>query len=217
MRVIILFFISILFLSLEARENPFKPVITPKESGLVSKPQKSEFFVSEEIRLPSSARKIKKILIEYQNMDGTIKSVYKNLDNDIDWHFPIIISQDIVLDSGTNLSQEYKIMVPPQISENRQKFSPLPFLSFEINGKSIHIITDDIKIRDFALAEPTKIVVDLERKVDFQSKFLKTDAPYFEEIAIGNHKNYYRVAIRLDGKYRYEITDGRDGYKIELR
>lgn len=214
-RFLLVFFVTTIFLY--ARENPFTPIITPKESGDVSKPLEPNFFISEELRLPSSARKIRKIAIEYQGIDGAIKSIEKELDHEIDWHFPIIVSQDVILDSKINSLNSPSLVIAPQITQNRQTFEPFKFLKIDIDNKILTIKTPDVKIRHFAVADPTKIVVDLKREVKFRSQIIETDAPYFEEIAIGNHGDSYRVAIKLDGQYKYTLDERKDGFVIELR
>jgi hypothetical protein len=45
------------------------------------------------IAISSQARVIKKVTVEFKNLDGSIESKSIDLDNAIDWHLPLFISQ----------------------------------------------------------------------------------------------------------------------------
>lgn len=232
MRWILVVFIFLLIL--EARENPFKPVIVPQESGKVAENEPLKPLNRVEIKLPSSARKIKSVKIFYQNIDGSIDVIEKKLDNDIDWHFPIVISHEMQDDKEeTKKSEKPKIENDTKIAitkevENRPQEPQVPkiegtkidgfeFVYFVIDKNVLYIYTKDEKIRDFPLSEPTKVVIDLKRPVNFKSKTIETKLAYFSEIAIGNHTDSYRLAIKLDGIYKYTLERFDGGYKITLK
>lgn len=88
--LILLSFISLLF----AREDPFTPLITPKES---IRPYygESSVFESANIEFPSSARLIKKIEVTFQNIDGSIESKSIPVSGRIDWRMPLEITQKL--------------------------------------------------------------------------------------------------------------------------
>lgn len=213
-----------------ARENPFEPVITPQESGKVQEIAKPNYFNREILSLPSTARKIRKIELQYQNMDGSLDSVELETERDIDWHFPIVILQDkdgtfqqaqkkssfVKAEIMSQTPQKLPSATQPMTPSNKKEFKPLDFITFELNGKTLIIHTKDMKIRDFALSEPTKIVLDFKRDTTFYTKKVLTDTLYFSEIALGNHNGYYRTAIMLDGQYRYTLSEIQGGFKIEL-
>ena len=52
--------------------DPFTPLITPKDSGQITNAPQLNLFTKAEVSLPSTARKIKKITLEYHNLDGSI-------------------------------------------------------------------------------------------------------------------------------------------------
>lgn len=226
MRIILSIILCVTFLI--ARENPFESVITPQESGKVAEIKKPTYFTREIMSLPSTARKVKRIEIWYQNMDGSIDSVMVETDRDIDWHFPMVVTHDTqnqVVRTKTAMTQsksaaprmsasEPKLLPAPK--NNKATLSALPYISFGIDGKKLMVMTQDSMLREFDLAEPTKIVMDFKRNTTFYTKTLKTNKMYFEEIALGNHKGYYRVAIKLDGKYRYQVNKSENGYLLEL-
>lgn len=75
-----------------AREDPFTPVIVPKDS---IRPYYGEtsVFDSVQIEFPSSARLIKKIEVTFQNIDGSIQTRSVAARGRIDWRMPLLISQ----------------------------------------------------------------------------------------------------------------------------
>lgn len=75
-----------------AREDPFTPVVVPKDS---IRPYYGEtsVFDSAQIEFPSSARLIKKIEVTFQNIDGSIQTRSVAARGRIDWRMPLLISQ----------------------------------------------------------------------------------------------------------------------------
>ncbi len=75
-----------------AREDPFTPVVVPKDS---IRPYYGEtsVFDSAKIEFPSSARLIKKIEVTFQNIDGSIQTRSVAARGRIDWRMPLLISQ----------------------------------------------------------------------------------------------------------------------------
>ena len=223
MKRLTIFFTLLFLVSLHGRENPFDPIITQQQSGKVANTPEPNYFSPQSLQLPSSARKIKNIIIEFQNMDGSTDAITKELDNEIDWHFPILVLQQSLREKQTKEQKEEIKEISKSIEKNEQpkisqskKLAPLSFVSFDIDDKTINIDVKDELIRDFALAEPTKIVLDFKRDANFYSKNIDTGVAFYKNIAIGNHDKYYRVAIELDGKYRYKLEKTEDGYRITL-
>lgn len=75
-----------------ARDDPFTPVVVPKDS---IRPYYGEtsVFDSAQIEFPSSARLIKKIEVTFQNIDGSIQTRSVAARGRIDWRMPLLISQ----------------------------------------------------------------------------------------------------------------------------
>lgn len=222
----LIFFLPFLLI---ARDNPFLPVITPQESGKVAEVPQPDFFMSEEIYLPSSARKLLKVDITYLNMDGSMETVQTELEKDIDWHFPIIVAQE--KSSGntasppkpekkaTQSTAPTKTATDPKTQEivQHKVFKPLNWISIEIKNKQLTIHTENKLLRHFALSEPIKLVLDFQRDSNFYSKSIPTESAYYKHINIGNHKDFYRIAIELDGQYRYDLEESKDTYVITLQ
>ncbi|NWF66520.1 MAG: AMIN domain-containing protein [Campylobacterales bacterium] len=168
---------------------------------------KKDFLSKESINLPNSARKIKSFVIEYQNLDGSIDRKILKLDKDIDWHFPILISQDV--ENKDEIKEENKKSTEKYIKVNDS-------LAFSIEKNSFEIFTKDTLLREFALTDPMKIVCDFQKNTQFNSKSYKLQFLPFKEVIIGNHTDFYRFVIELDGQYRYKISKTDYGYKINV-
>lgn len=202
------FLLFVLVSSLIARENPFFPLSSELDIPLTTnQTQHIPALKRAALSLPSTARQIESVTIKYKNLDGSTDRKSIELQNSIDWHIPIFISQNY------NLSVE-------KVSEKKTKFTKftsLKFITFYTNDKVMKIKTKDKMIRSFLLTKPHRIVCDFKRETDLRS-FQRT-APkknIFKKINIGTHRGYYRVVIELDGLYKYSINKSTDGYIIQL-
>jgi hypothetical protein len=80
-------------LSINARENPFETVVSPLVAGKTTQIKESRRdFESATVQLPSSARILKNISVEFQNLDGSIGEEMVAIEQNIDWHQPLILS-----------------------------------------------------------------------------------------------------------------------------
>lgn len=93
-----------------AREDPFTPMITPKDS---IRPYYGEtsVFDKAQIEFPSSARLIKKIEVTFQNIDGSIQTKSIAVRGRIDWRTPLLISQ--VLNKNQIAKVQNTDTIPP--------------------------------------------------------------------------------------------------------
>jgi len=201
-----------LLLTLNARENPFFPAKGEKDIPYTSNQVKTlKPLKRSSITLPSSARTIKKVTIEYENLDASVAKKSIELDNSIDWHLPIFISQSI--------SQNKK---PPKKSIKKKnlkykKIASVKYVTFFSSKKTLKIITKDKIIRNFFLATPARIVLDFKRDGRLKSYLKKNINNIFTKIRIGNHAGYYRAVVELDGQYKYKMQKIKNGYLIKLR
>lgn len=215
----VLFITALLFYTLNARENPFFPSAGEKDMPISSNENRNkEPLKRAAIALPAQARILQKVTIEYKNLDGTVENKSIELDNSVDWHLPVFVSQ--------NYSESQKTTQPedtPAKKEVKQKDSTyktiasVENLSFVSSGRSLKIVTTDEVLRNFLLVHPHRIVVDFKKNEDVKSYIKKDSQNIFKEIRIGNHDGYYRVVVELDGYYRYDFKKISDGYLIELK
>ena len=183
--------------------NPFESVVTPKQSGQISNPPQLSLFTQTTLNLPSTARKIKKITRAYQNLDGSISTIEQELNGDIDWHFPLILSQEIK---------------PEMQSQKLQDFNLGKIFDFHIDKQKITLKTPLNMIRDFTLASPTRLILDFKsnsKKV--LQDFIQTNLPIISKVDLQTHLDFYRITFTLDGQYKYSIKNLKEkGLEIEL-
>ena len=218
----VLFLALFLLTSLTARENPFFPSSGEKDIPLTSNiDSKLTPLKRATLTLPSTARVIEGVTVSYKSLDGSRHTETIELDNSVDWHLPIFISQ-----SYTNEVQ--KVTVPkkkvvkakkvPKKQSSYKKIAGIKLISFYAKDKKLKIITQDAIIRNFLLVKPHRIVCDFKRDTNIKSylKEMPKDS-VFTKIRVGNHDGYYRVVIELDGHYRYKTKEIKGGYIFELR
>ena len=204
--------VFLLFISLEARENPFFPSLGEQEIPFTSNEDRTKKPLKRAtIDIPSQARIIKKVIVEFKNLDGSLESQSIELDNSVDWHLPIFISQSYTQDNK-------EILKTKEVQKIKfKKLSSIEFASFYSFEKTLKILTDDKLIRSFLLVNPHRIVADFEKDamLKYMSKYNENNV--FTKIRVGNHKGYYRVVVELDGYYRYKMQKTSEGYLFKLR
>ena len=209
-------FISILLLvSLDARENPFFADKGEKDIIVSSNKDNSKIPLKRAtITLPSEARILKKVTIEYKNLDGSIDKKSIVLDNSVDWHLPIFVSQNY------NESKPYSLVKQKKIKNYKPKYkkiAAIKYAQFYKAGKTLKIITKDKMLRNFILPKPSRIVIDFKRDSTMKSYSTKKLSGSFSQIRIGNHEGYYRVVLELDGLYMYNVQNIKNGCLVTLK
>jgi len=207
------FVFLLLIVLLEGRENPFFPVEDSQDIPYTSNQTKNfPMLKRATLTLPSTARTIENIIIEYKNLDGSIAQKKVSVQNTIDWHLPIFISQSYDLSQQNSSSKKEK-----KRKSRYKKITSLKFIAFYAKENQLKIITKDKMLRNFLLAKPHRIVCDFKRDTDIGS-YIKSayKNSLFTKVRIGTHKGYYRVVIELDGYYVYHISKMKNGYLIKL-
>lgn len=219
-RVLLITFL--LTLTIDARQNPFFPTKGEVDIPFTSNAKTTlDPLKRAAITIPSNARVIKKVTIDFINLDGTTSSKSININNSLDWHLPIFVSQSM---GGDNSVKQVKTSknkvksVPKQKIKNKKftKLYSLGFTTFYKKSKELKIVTKDFIVRDFLLTSPHRIVLDFKKDLDMKSKFKTFKSRYFKKISFGVHKDYYRVVIELDGHYRYKKEKKKKSYLITL-
>lgn len=197
-KIILLFLTCLLF----GRDDPFELKITPKTSpqsveGEIAKPLEDI-----EVTLPTTTRILKEVKFVYQKLDGSIATETIRVDSEIDWHYPISISQ--IQDK-----EEFELRKPTsyQISD------------FEIIviGKTIHLNSPHKLKQIFVLPKPFRILLDFNRDKGDINQTLKLDKRFFSAVSVGTHQDFYRVSLELDGQYGYDLEQDQKGYIITLK
>ena len=207
----VLFVFSLLSALLWARENPFFPATGIEELPVTANiTEKHPPLKRAAVTLPDSARILQDVTLSYKNLDGSIATKTITVEQSIDWHLPLFISQ-----AYTQSEQN-----APKVRKSPRKPASLAdfgFIRFEKEGKLFHVITKDTMIRQFKMIEPHRIVLDFESDKSILSKTALIKATPYKKIRIGNHDGYYRVVVELDGQYRSTITPTTAGISIECR
>jgi len=204
------------FLLLQARENPFFPIDLAQDIPLTSNQVNTlPMLKRATLTLPSTARTIQSVTVEYKNLDGSIAHKKVLVRNAIDWHLPIFISQNYNESNDKAVARKKVIKQTKKV--NYKKIASLKFISFYAKQKKLKILTKDKILRNFLLVKPQRIVCDFKRETDIGS-FIKSisEKSLFTKIRVGTHKGYYRVVIELDGYYSYKLEHIPGGYMIKL-
>jgi len=215
---------------LQARENPFKPLIAntvlPVTSNTV---REIPPFKPLKIALPSDARVLTSVVLYYQSIDGSVKKRVVDVERAIDWHKPMIVTQEGLPAAGEKAAVSKKeekkrlgklseaTLKKERRSSWKLRFAPLPFVTVEVGRGWVHILTKDRKIRSFHLTHPFKVAIDFRRRAEFLTRHISVGKAPFRAIDIGNHDGYYRVVVTFDAPYRYTIRKSGDGYILRLR
>lgn len=229
-----------LFLSLavmiEARENPFETGMSPQSTTQIK--DERTHFTSTMLTLPSSARILKSASVTFQNLDGSISEEIVAIEQDVDWHLPLILSSQktdakattsMIATPETKKPVEKKVVAAPApVKEEKSialtanvnadsTFKINDDITFFINQNEITIFTKDSKMRDFLIADPYKVVVDFKKESTYPTKTLEFKKAPFISATLGTHDGFYRIAILLDGQYRYDLQAFNGGYIIKLK
>ncbi|WP_051906678.1 MULTISPECIES: AMIN domain-containing protein [unclassified Sulfurospirillum] len=235
MQKILWLFLSLAMI-LEARENPFETSMSPQTVGKTTQ-IKDELtdFKSTTLTLPSSARILKSASVTFQNLDGSISEEIVAVEQNVDWHLPLLLSQK----TETNASKpSVPVVTPPSIEKKDLPPAPLlkeekpttkvsantgntfklnEDLSFFIHQNEITIFTKESKIRDFLIADPYKVVIDFKKVNAYGTKNLVFNQAPFVSATLGSHDGFYRIALLLDGHYRYDLQAFNGGYIVKLK
>lgn len=237
---------------MEARENPFESSLSPENVGQTTqiKDERTDFSATK-ITLPSSARILKSATVTFQNLDGSISEEVVAIEQNVDWHLPLILSSQI-----QESQQTRQVSTQSAVASNKATEKPtaqsLPLqnnaetvqkvankkveptiqaattagntyklnedISFFINQKEITLFVKEAKIRDFLIAEPYKVVLDFKKEnASYQTKTLEFQKAPFVSATLGTHDGFYRLAILLDGHYRYDLQAFNGGYIVKLK
>lgn len=207
------YFFVLIFLwsSLVARENPFFPTQEEEIPLTTNQFQKDIPLKRASVKLPSTARTVESVTVNYKNMDGSIAQKTIELQNSIDWHLPLFITQNY------QTQQQQTSIIEKQKTKVFKEIAKLPFIKFKIFKSEIVLETKDKMLRSFLLVKPHRIVCDFKRETNIRSYVKKIKNQNVTLIKVGTHKGYYRVVIELDGSYRYSKKQTNDGYTFNLR
>ena len=154
--------LMLIFFGISAgRDDPFTPLIVPKDS---IRPYygESSVFESAKIDFPSTARLIKKVEVTFQNLDGSIETKSVALSGRIDWQVPLLVTQILNKNQRYALSNIENKTPPPAPKNTMVKDINIPLDKNEI---------DAIKKAESNAESNAKKADSAPKKVDSSVKF----------------------------------------------
>lgn len=187
-------FLSLLLLSpLFGRENPFFASDESKKQKVTSNISEARPKMGTiNYTFPDQARVLKEVTFTIQNLDGSIEDRKLQIDQSIDWHRTLTLSQ------GASTGRSSAI--------NSSSAANFGFIQFYSKGKTLTIKTADPLVRHFALSTPNSIVVDFKHEKSFNSDQKSLNAAPYLNVSVGNHGKFARATITLDGHYAYTLN-----------
>ncbi len=193
---------SLLITALFARENPFfslsEGVVLPVSSEKnTNKPP----LTSMTYNFPNNSRLLKEVSFTFQNIDGSFETRKLEIDQSIDWHTPLVISQS---------SGQSNVPVPigkPSSANNG-------FIQFIGSGNRMSIITKEPMIRQFTLTDPDSVVVDFKHNGIFESYQKELSSAPYIKAKVTNHGNFARAILTLDGHHICNVSKTDQGASV---
>lgn len=188
-------YLSLLLLSpLLARENPFFPTDDAKKQQVSSNiPDARPRMGTINYTFPDQARILKEVTFTVQNLDGSFEEKKVQIDQSIDWHRPVTLSQGAAVSASA--------------SGAKSPSASFGFVHASVQGKSITIRSSDSLSRHFALSDPNRIVLDFKHHGGFKSEQKSLNIAPFTTVTLENHGEFARLTIGLDGRYSYVLNN----------
>ncbi|HZF71225.1 AMIN domain-containing protein [Sulfuricurvum sp.] len=184
----------ILLAPLIARDNPFFAADETKKEKITSNcPDNKPQLQSVNYTLPDQARILKEVTFTIQNLDGSIETRKIEVDQSIDWHKSLTISQTR---NGAN----------PRATADGSGSADFGFIRFDSKGKRLSVKTSDTLMRHFVLSNPNRIVLDFKNSSVFKITQKDLGASPYVNVVVGNHGKFMRATITLDGRYSYSLS-----------
>jgi len=188
--------LSLLFVLLSplvARENPFFPLDESKKQKVTSNvPDERPKMGTISYTFPDQARILKEVTFTIQNLDGSFEEKKIQIDQSIDWHRPISLTQ-----GGVSAKK---------ISTKNSSAANFGFIQLLSSGKNMTIKSSDPLVRHFVLSNPNQIILDFKHNAVFKSDQKSLEAAPYMSVSIGNHGEFARLSITLDGRYTYALN-----------
>lgn len=230
-------FLSFLSL-LVARDNPFLPV---KHYNSPTQQESITQFSKYEFSLPANAKIIENIVINYINIDGSIKSLKLDINQSFDWHDSFLISrvkskepqlealpkqnikqeikQEETLSKQNDEAKEIKQTIEEKktIDEKFDSFDIFDLVSIKYNQNDVYVSSSSRVLRYFTLPNPERVVIDFEKTIGYKPQTIKMQNSYFSKVVLGSHNGFFRLVFFPDAKYNIEVAQEPQGVKISIQ
>ena len=234
MRKIVFLLASVL---LFARENPFLPKVDINNPSPI---EEMKQFSKVAFNVPDDARVLNKLRLYYTSIDGSMKQYDLKIEEGLDWHKVYMlldadeISKQANKDEEKVLNEEEKIKEALNYEEEKKQevvevkkeevveYKPIEYylgsnFSVIIDRNLILIKTYNRLIRQFTLKNPNRIVLDFKTNFTFKNAFYNVSNSPVNQIYTGVHNDFYRLVLKLDGLYNYDVKKGKNEYIIKLQ
>jgi hypothetical protein len=185
----------LLSLMLWGRENPFRPLVTTTQESQPDVPAISfHSLTGHEIIFPNDAKILRKVAAQYQKYDGTTGVITKEINEELDWRKPLILSQSSnkkfhVDDSKNSLTTDTATI------------------------DTEFVIKESFTIDDEA---PRRFVVDFLREKGKKPVIGWTQSSKLSRVVIGKHSSKIRVVFYISPSAKPNIKQTAHGYSVSF-
>jgi hypothetical protein len=186
-----------------ARENPFFSTDENLNLPMTSnKGSNKPPLTSMTYNFPDQARVLKEATFTFQNADGSLETRKIEIDQSIDWHNPLVLTQ---------YGQHQQNSVSPL---NKSSNANNGFIQFTHSGNQISLLTNDPVMRSFSLADPNTLIIDFVHTAVFSPYEKNLDASPYAKVKVTYHKQFARVTLSLDGRYTCKVSKTSKGASV---
>jgi len=197
---------AMLSYSLLARENPFFSITEGATMTMsANKVPHHPPLTSMTYNFPDQARVLKEATFTFQNVDGSLETRKLQIDQSIDWHNPLVLSQ---------YGGEKKAAAAATSTIGQSITADNSFIQFQPSGNRISLITKDPVLRSFSLSDPSSMIVDFAHTALFTPYEKTLNASPFTKVKITNHGKFARAIITLDGRYTCVVSKTAQGAAV---
>jgi hypothetical protein len=196
---------AVLSCALMARENPFfstaESATMPISSNQVTHQPP---LTSMTYNFPDQARALKEATFTFQNVDGSLETRKLQIDQSIDWHKPLVLSQ----------YSEEKSINQKVTGTGESRNADSGFIQFKPSGNRIFLTTKDTILRSFSLSDPSSIIIDFSHTTRFSPYEKSLESSPFSKVKVTNHGKFARAIITLDGRYTCTVSKTAQGAAV---
>ncbi len=128
----------------------------------------------------------------------------------------VLPSQESSIQSSHTSEATNKSSQSTSSGEQPRKTLSYGFGQIEFYDDRFIVKTKDSLKKSFLLDKPKKIVLDFASSRHFETKNQKLDIPLFRRVQVGSHKNFYRIAVTIEGPCKLRIKK-QSGYQVFCR
>ncbi len=194
-----------LFLTLQARENPFKPLFTKPKAPKTPIPL-LHISSTKPIKIPKAPMISKPLYKSMPIIKKTLPPIATTipLAPTIDHSAIMIVQKPKPIKRAVKKRQGYKTLYKNY------------FLKIQTNYKSFKIITKDKTCKVKRFTNPNRIALDFDKLQYFHTKNITLNRAFAKKIKLGTHHDFYRITVELNKYKHYKLAPKPYGYLFTL-